>query len=168
MLFNFVLSLLLITSDAFNFPRSRAPIIRKEVTELNIFSRRDAIFTGTAALFGVVASPQSSSAKETSDSIVTLSEPVLDDKDAADTPIDLNGAFVVMGYASLAGSIVTDGAFDSSELQGIDANLLEECSIVVDSNFASNIDVTSSVSDVSFLDGIEMYSSEIDNNELSS
>eukprot|EP00560_Eucampia_antarctica_P006097 CAMPEP_0197823926 /NCGR_PEP_ID=MMETSP1437-20131217/1246_1 /TAXON_ID=49252 ORGANISM="Eucampia antarctica, Strain CCMP1452" /NCGR_SAMPLE_ID=MMETSP1437 /ASSEMBLY_ACC=CAM_ASM_001096 /LENGTH=168 /DNA_ID=CAMNT_0043423339 /DNA_START=18 /DNA_END=524 /DNA_ORIENTATION=- len=166
MYFQFILPLLFINSDAFNLPKSPSQIQSVRGTELNVISRRDVFLTGAAALFGVVACPQPSFARESSSSIEPSLEKNAKEDEMTDTPIDLNGAFVAMGYASLAGSLISDGALDSSELQGLDANVLEECSALVDSNIASNIDVLPSVSDTSFLDGIGIYETDLPNENM--
>jgi hypothetical protein len=73
-----------------------------------------------------------------------------------------------MGYASLAGSLISDGVLESSpELQNLDTNIvIEEYNLLAESDIASNIEAVSSVTDTFNMDGIEMYETDITTDEF--
>ena len=124
--------LLFASYDAFTVPSTPSNINHGK-TVLNAISRRDAFLTGAAALFGTVASPKPSLANE---EVKPLS------REEDDNGVSINGAFVTIGYASLAGSLISDGLLDSSsEFQNFDSSVLD----VVETNIASNVDSVSSV-----------------------
>lgn len=127
-----IFALLFASHDAFTVPSTPSNIHHGKTT-LDAISRRDAFLTGAVALFGTVASPKPSLAEEET---TTLS------REEDDNAVSINGAFVTIGYVSLAGSLISDGLLDSSsELQNLDSSVLD----VVETNIASNVDSVSSV-----------------------